>query len=54
MPKKAKKSIARKYKGSSRRKTEIPTQSQNDPSELNDDITIAFATVEAQMDIRSD
>ena len=37
MPKKAKKSIARKYKGSSRRETEVPPQSQNDLSELVND-----------------
>ena len=54
MPKKAKKSIARKYKGSSRSEAEIPTQSQNEPSELNDGISIAFTTVEAQMDMEID
>ena len=37
MPKKAKKSIARKYKSSSRRETEVPPQSQNDLSELVND-----------------
>ena len=50
MPKKAKKSIARKYKGSSRSEAEIPPQSQNDPSELNDGITNT-STSETQMDM---
>ena len=54
MPKKGKKAIGRKFKGTSRSEAEIPTQSQNDPSELNDGIIIDFTTVEAQIDMEID
>ena len=49
--KKAKKSIACKYKGSSRSEAEILLQSQNDPSELDDGIT--NTSTEAHMDMET-